>query len=149
MEYIRVDKAPEKLKETEMVVSKPDFMEEIKATRGKRGVKNIVTIRNMRDTLMAITDKFDNTFNPYHVKLTKYDNLMYDGDEGYSKIVLDVIRDNGLNLIEKAIEKQLLSRSPKIKTVYYVSPDLEGSAAFISLGFNLGEGKKSSKKKVE
>lgn len=146
MEYIRVDEAPEGLKDTEMVIYKPDFLEEVKATRGRRGVKNVATIRNLRDTLMVLTDKYDKTINPYHIKLQKYDNLVYDGDLEYSDIILKVIRENGLNLIDKAIEKQLLDRNPRIKTVYYVSPDIEGSSAFISLGFSMGDAKKIPKK---
>lgn len=146
MEYIRVDEAPEKLKNNEMVINKPDFLEEVKATRGKRGVKNIVTIRNLRDTFMVITDKYDNTINPYRLKLQKYDNLTYEGDKGYSDIVLKVIKDNNLNLLNKAVEQQLLKRDPKVDTVYYVSPDIEGSTAFISLGFSMKSGKKSLKK---
>lgn len=146
MHYIRVDEAPEKLKTNEMVIHKPDFLEEIKAQKGKRGVNSTATIRNIRDTLMTITDKYDQTINPYHLKLQKFDNLMYDGDEGYAKIIGDVIRFNGLPLVDKAIEQQLKARSPMVDTVYYVSPDIEGSAAFISLGFSMKDGKKSTKK---
>lgn len=145
MEYIRVNEAPEKLKDNEMVIHKPDFQEEIEINRRKRGVDKVATIRNIRDTLMTITDKYDNTINPYHLKLQKYDNLVYDGDEGYGQIILKVISDNGLPLIDKAVEKALLDRKPSVDTVYYVSPDLEGSAAFISFGFNLKSGKKPTK----
>ena len=145
MEYIRVDEAPEKLKDNEMVITKPDFIEEIKASKGKRGVNSVATIRNIRDTLMSITGKYDETINPYHLKLQKYDNLMYEGDLGYCEIIMRVIRDNGLPLVDKAVEFQLKNRKPNINKIYYVSPDLEGSAAFISYGFSLKGGSKLSK----
>lgn len=149
MYYIRVDEAPENLKTNEMVINKPDFMEEIKAQKGKRGVNSVATIRNIRETLMAITNNYDQTINPYHLKLQKYDNLIYEGDTGYAEIIGRIIRDNGLPLIDKAVEKQLKLRSPMVDTVYYVSPDIEGSAAFISLGFSMKEGKKTTKKPVK
>jgi len=148
MEYVRVDKAPEKLKNNEMVIIKPNFLEEVVATKGKRGVNKIATIRNIRETLMLITGNYDETINPYHLKLQRYDNLMYKDDEAYAEIILKVIKDNGLNLLDKAIEKQLLSRGPLIDTVYYLSPDIEGSAAFINLGFNMRNSKKITKKAV-
>lgn len=143
MNYIRVDKAPEKLKNNEMVVTKPNFLKEIEATAGKRGVNKVATIRNLRDTLMLITGKYDETINPYHLKLQRYDNLVYKDNQEYADIILRVIKDNNLNLVDKAVEKQLLTRSPMVDTVYYVSPDIEGSAAFISLGFSMKNTKKT------
>lgn len=149
MHYIRIDEAPEKLKDNEMVIEKPNFMDHIVANKAKRGVNSVATIRNIRDTLMAITSEYDQTINPYHLKLQKYDNLVYEGDAGYSEIILKVIRDNNLSLIDKAIEKELKRRNPKVDTVYYVSPDIEGSAAFIGLGFSMKEAPKETKKKVK
>lgn len=149
MHYIRVDEAPEKLKDNEMVIEKPNFMEHITANKAKRGVNSVATIRNIRDTLMAITNEYDQSINPYHLKLQKYDNLVYEGDAGYSDIILRVIRDNNLPLIDRAVEKKLKERNPKIDTVYYVSPDIEGSAAFVSLGFSMKDAPKQTKKKVK
>ena len=149
MHYIRVDEAPEKLKSNEMVIEKPNFLEEVKQTRGRRGVDNIATIRSMRDTLMIITDNYDQTINHYHIKFHKYENLVYEGDSGYADIILRIIRDNNLPLIEKAFKKQLKERNPLVDTVYDVSPDIEGSAAFINFGFSMKEGPKSNKKTVK
>jgi hypothetical protein len=146
MKYVRVDKAPEKLKDNEMIIEKPDFMEEIQANRKKRGVDSAATIRNIRDTFMAITDKYDNTINPFHLKLQKFDNLVYEGDKGYSEIVLKVIKENDLPLVEKVIEFELKNRKPTVDMIYYVSPDLEGSRAFLNFGFSMKSDKKSTKK---
>ena len=129
-----------------MVIEKPDFMEEIQANRKKRGVNSTATIRNIRDTFMSITDKYDNTINPYHLKLQKFDNLVYEGDKGYSDIILKIIKDNDLPLVERVIEHELRNRKPTVDTVYYVSPDLEGAKAFLSFGFSMKGGKKSTKK---
>lgn len=147
MKYIRVDKAPEKLKANEMVVEKPNFLEEVSSISSKRGVKGIATIRSIRDALMLITDKYDNTINPYHIILQKYDNLLYDGNEGFAKLILRIIKENDLPLVDKAVEFKLLQRKPTQDTVYYVSDDIEGSGAFIRLGFTMGGDKKALKNK--
>jgi len=147
MKYIRVDEAPEKLKDNEMVIVKPDFIEEIASVSQKRGVKGIATIRSIRDALMVITDKYDNTINPYHVILQRYDNLLYKGNEGFAEIIQRVIKDNNLPLIDKAVEFKLLNRKPTVDTIYYVSDDIEGSGAFIRLGFIMGGNKNAPKKK--
>ena len=141
MKYIRVDEAPEKLKDNEMVIVKPDFLEEVSSISQKRGSKGVATIRSIRDAFMVITDKYDNTINPYHLVFQRYNNLIYDGNEGFAKIIQKVIKDQGLPLIDKAVEFQLLKRNPKVDTVYYVSDDIEGSGAFIKLGFVMGESK--------
>jgi len=145
MHYIRVDKAPEKLKPNEMVLHKPNFAEEVAQNRGKRGVQKTATIRNIRDTLTTITGKYNPEINPYHLKLQKYDNLMYNTEEEYGNIILKVIKDNDLNLLDKAIEFALLKRPAIVDTVYYVSPDIEGSGAFIGLGFNMKTTEKVTK----
>jgi hypothetical protein len=150
MEYVRVDEAPEKLKDNEFVVHKPNFQDEISASRGRRsGVKGVVTIRGLRDTFMVITDRYDNTVNPYRLNLQKFENLVFDGDAAFSAIILDVIRANDLDLVDKAVEQELLKRDPKVNKIFYVSPDLEGSGAFLRLGFNMKDEKKSPKKTVE
>jgi len=147
MKYIRVDEAPEKLKDNEMVIVKPNFLEEISSISTKRGVKGIATIRSIRDALMLITDKYDNTINPYHIILQKYDNLLYKGNEGFAELILRIVKEQNLPLVDKAVEFELLKRKPTVDTVYYVSDDIEGSGAFIRLGFTMGNSKDAPKNK--
>ena len=149
MKYIRVDEAPEKLKDNEMVLFKPDFLEEVSSISQKRGSKGIATIRSIRDAFMTITDKYDNTINPYHLVFSNYDNLVYDGNEGFAKLIQKIIKDLGLPLLDKALEVKLLARDPKVDTIFYVSNDLEGSGAFIKLGFHMGDTPKTKKKPVK
>jgi len=139
MKYIRVDEAPLSLKNNELVLVKPDFMEEIVATRGRRGVVKTASIRAIRDVLMAITEKYDKTINPYHLKLQHYENLMYDGDRGFSDLILKIIKELKLPLIERAIEFNLKNRKTSVDTVYYVSQDLEDTAAFTRMGFSMSK----------
>jgi hypothetical protein len=149
MKYIRVDEAPEKLKDNEMDLIKPDFLEEVSSISQKRGSKGVATIRSIRDAFMVITGKYDESINPYRLVFNNYDNMVYDGNEGFAKLIQKIVKDLNLPLLDRAVETKLLARHPKIDTVYYVSDDLEGSGAFIKLGFHMGEVLKSQKKIVK
>lgn len=149
MKYIVVREAPEKLKDNEMVLYKPNFVEEVASVSKKRGVKGVASINSIRDALLTITDKYDNTINPYHLKFNRYENLTYSGDKGFAELLVRIIKDLDLPLVDKAVEFQLLKRKPKIDTVFYVSDDLEGSKAFIKLGFHMGDSKPYTSKKED
>lgn len=143
--FKRVDKAPEKLKDNECVIVKPDFQEMISSTRKRRGVSGLTKASSLRDIFMAITDKYDKELNPYHLKLSKYEGRAYKTDEDLRAIVFKIINDFDLNLLEKAVEYEIKNRPSKTDTIYYVSSDLEGTSAFIKLGINQQQNKKKVK----
>ena len=143
--YKLVKKTPEKLGSNEFVIERPNFMEEIESTRGKRGVTNLTTASYLRDVFMAITDKYDNTINPYRLVLSKYVGLSYETDKDISNIILKIIDDHRLPLIEKAVEQKIKTRPLGTELIYYVSDDSNGVSAFIKMGINA----QSDKKKTE
>lgn len=145
MNYLLVDKAPETLKANELVIVKPTFLEEIGKSKLRRGVAKLTTVNALRDALMLITDKYDNTVNPYKFNLHAYEGLTYDTDEDLSVIILKILAANNADLLTKAVDFQLKNRNKGVDTVYYVSDDLEGSSAFLDNGFNLGNTKKEKK----
>lgn len=145
MHYILVSSAPEKLSSNEMVIEKPNFMEEVLATKGKRGVNKVTSITSIRDILSLLAGKYDNELNPYRVNLVKYENLPYSSEEEFGAILLKVIADNQLNLIEKAIEQKVKARRSSVDTIYYVSNDLVGTSVLVRYGFNMKDGKSSKK----
>ena len=61
--FKRVDIAPEKLEKNEMVIVKPNYQEEIDATRGRRGTGKRTTASSLRDLFMTITNKYDPEIN--------------------------------------------------------------------------------------
>jgi len=143
--YKLVKKTPDKLGSNEFVIERPNFMEEIESTRGKRGVTNLTTASYLRDVFMAITDKYDNTINPYRLVLSKYVGLAYETDKDISDIILKIIDDHRLPLIEKAVEQKIKTRPLGTELIYYVSDDSNGVSAFIKMGINA----QSDKKKTE
>ena len=145
MHYVLVSEAPEKISQNEMVIHKPNFLEEVKQTRAKRGVNKITSISSIRDLLLLLASKYDPDLNVYRVNLVKYDNIPYSSDEDFSNIILRIIKENELNLIDKAIELQLKNRKSSVDTVYYVSDDISGTSVLIRFGFNMKDAKNSKK----
>lgn len=143
--FKRVDKAPETLKDNECVIFKPDFQEMIETTRKRRGVSNLTKATSLRDIFMAITDKYAPEVNPYHLKLSKYEGRAYETDDDLRAIVFKIIEDLELNLVEKALEFEIKNRPSKTDFIYYVSPDLSASGAFIKMGINRVENNKKVK----
>jgi hypothetical protein len=144
--YFAVPSVPEKVEATDMVMYKPTFLEEIAKTRVRRGVNKLTTASSLRDIFMAITDKYDQTINPYHLKLNKYEGIAYDIDEDLVAVVYRVIKDNGLNLVESALDKQIKARPHTVERIYYVTPDMEGVAAFTKNGISAGNLDQKGKK---
>ena len=143
--YTVVGEAPKKLGLTDYVIEKPTFMEEISKFRNKRGVNRLTTASSLRDIFMAITDKYNNTINPYHLKMSKYDGIKFAKDEDLIPVIYRVIADNNLNLIEAAIEHKLKTRPHTVETIYYVTSDLDGIGAFAKNGINALKFDKKSK----
>jgi hypothetical protein len=144
--YYAVPLAPKHIEENEMVIYKPTFLDEIQKTKVRRGVNKLTTASSLRDIFMAITDKYDNTINPYHLKLSKYEGISYDIDEDLVAVVYRIIKDNDLKLVEAAIDKQLKSRPHTVDTIYYVTPDMEGVSAFTQNGVTAGKSDEKGKK---
>ena len=132
----RVKETPVKLEKNEMVILKPNFQEEIDATRGRKGISKLTTSSYLSTLFMAITDKYAPDINPYTLKLSKYVGLKAENDDDIRDIVLKIIDDRNLPLVEKIIEFQIKNRTPKIDTIYYVSNDLTGLSTFTRFGFN-------------
>ena len=144
--YTVVGEAPKNLTDKDLVLNKPNFLEEIAKNRVRRGVVKLTTASALRDIFMAITNNYDPTINPYHLKLSKYEGIAYNTDEDLVEVVYRVIRDNNLNLIEAAIDKALKSRDSSVETIYFVTTDLDGIGAFAKNGISALKLDKKSKK---
>ena len=144
--YSVVPEAPKNLEAGDYVIYKPTFIDEIAKTRTKRGVNKLTTASSLREIFMLITDKYDKTVNPYHLKLNKYEGIAYDIDEDLVAVIYRVIRDNNLSLVEAAVEKLIKERPHGTYHVYYVTSDLEGVNAFIKNGLSPEKTEEKGKK---
>ena len=148
MYYILTDNAPEKLKENEMVIERPTFIEQISKSKLRRGVSKLTTVNALRDALMLITDIYDNTINPYRINLSAYEGIAYENDNDLSDIIIRILNDQGVDLLTKAIDFKLKQRNIKVNTIYYVSKNLDGAGAFLANGFNIKDSKKDKKSTI-
>jgi len=135
--FCRVDKAPEELRKDELVVSLPDFKDEIIKARRSRGQQKILTVNYLRGIFTEIAASFDPTFNPYlDINLTKYKGLpAADEDEAAAKI-MDIVTEVKPDLIEKAIAKQVAARATRVKLIYFVAPDFNHTGVFTQHGID-------------
>jgi hypothetical protein len=145
MHYILVSEAPDSVKSNELIIEKPTFLQEVVATRQKRGVDKIATIRSIRDMIASLAEKYDSTVNPFRVNLTKYENIPYASDKEFADLIMRIVVENNLPFVEKAIESQVKNRKPNVDTIYYVSNDLNGTSVLIRFGFNMKDGKGAKK----
>lgn len=134
--YTVVGQVPKSIGVTDFLIEKPTFLEEITKSKAKRGVNKLTTAGSLRDIFMLITDKYDNTINPYHLKLSKYEGIKFEKDEDLIPLVYRIISDNKLNLIERAIDAKIKSRPLATEVIYYVTDDLDGIEAFVKNGIS-------------
>lgn len=126
-----VEKVPEKLKDTDFVLYKPNFLEEVKASRlSNQSVSKITTVNHLRDILMIITGKYDESINPYHITLNKYEGINVPTSEDIADVIVRIDRDNNLKLLEKALNLNIKNRPIGTEMIYYVSPDTQGVEQF-------------------
>ena len=142
MEYQVVKQAPKTLEANELVINKPTFLEEIGKSKLRRGVSKLTTANALRDALMLITDKYDQSINPYRLNLNAYEGLAYETDEDLSNIIVKLLAANNVDLVTKAVDFEIKARNKGVNTVYYVSDDLTGTSAFLDNGFSLKGAKK-------
>lgn len=143
--FKRVNTAPDKLENNEMLIHKPDFQQEIDATRGRRGVTKVATASSLRDLFMTLTNKYAPEINPYKLKFSKYEGISIGTDDELRDLIFKIIFDNDLPLIDKTIEYHIKNRNPAVNTIFYVSDDLSGLGAFIKMGFNQQESREKVK----
>jgi hypothetical protein len=134
--YTVVGETPKNLTATDFVIEKPTFLEEIAKSKVKRGVNKLTTAPSLRDIFMAITDKYDNTVNPYHLKLSKYEGIKFEKDEDLIPLIYRIISDNKLDLVEAAVDLKIKTRPLGTEVIYYVTSDLDGVGAFAKNGVN-------------
>jgi len=120
--FMIVDKAPENLKEDEMVVKSPNFLDEIKRSNAKASGKRMTSLHHMRQILMLIGNKYDpnGTFNSYtSIPLTKFEGLAFDTDEDLNQIIIRMLNKHYPVMLDLVVESQIKSRRPNVKLIYF------------------------------
>lgn len=123
--------SPQNLKKTDFVIFKPNFLDEVKSSRlSNQSISKITTVNHLRDILMIVTGKYDESVNPYHITLNKYEGIAAPTLEDIADVVVRIDRDNNLKLLEKALDFKIKNRPLGTEMIYYISPDMQAVEQF-------------------
>ncbi len=133
--YVRVNEAPAELRRDEMVISLPDFKDEIKRAHRAKGQQPFFSINYLRSIFIEIGASFDPDFNAYtDFNASKYKGVAI-GDDASSGIFDMVVKERP-ELIEKALVKDITARASSVKLIYFVAPDFTYSSVFSQNGID-------------
>ena len=133
--YCRVNKAPEECRTDELVISLPDFKEEITKAHRAKGQQPFFTVNYLRAIFLEIGASFDLEFNAYSdFNASKYKGRSISDD--ISVDIFDIVTKERPDLISKALEKAITARSTDVKIIYFVAPDLTYADVFPKHGID-------------
>lgn len=118
--FIIVKKAPSTLGKEEMVMSSPNFLDEVEACAARAPRNGLTAINHMRGVLTAIQTKYDADLNIVKLPLSQYEGLPFSSSEDLSKIVVSLLKKERPDVFEKVLEYNIKNRPYGSKLVYYV-----------------------------
>jgi hypothetical protein len=118
--FVVVSKAPGQLGKDEVVIVRPDFVEQVVSAGKKGGPRNHTTTNQLRDILTAIQSKYEVEININKIPLSRYEGLAYVSDAELSRIVVDLLNTERLSVFEGVLEYNIKHRPHGTKLVYYI-----------------------------
>lgn len=105
IKFVIVDKAPDEVSEGEFVLSKPKFLEEIKANASKAGKNKLTGSTQLRYIVDSIGMKYDPSgTNAWSVKTHLFEGRAYSSDEELSKIIVEMLEQCHPSVFKKYVE---------------------------------------------
>lgn len=138
--FVIVKKAPESLGKGLMVMTEPDFMEQIEANAFRASKKGQTAVHHMRDILNAIQQKYETDLNIFKVPLSQYEGIPFSNSQELSKIVVGMLKRERPAIFEKVLEYNIRNRPYGTKLIYYVG-DLQDTGPFFRNGIGMLEDK--------
>ena len=138
--FVVVKQAPEILERGEIVLSQPDFMEQVVANIKKAPKFKQTAINHLREVLTSIAEKYDHDMNVFKIRLLNYQGLAFNSNEDMSAIVVNILKNEYPIIFDKYLEHQLKNRPMTTKLVYYVG-DLNTTKPFYDAGLDMIEEK--------
>lgn len=137
MKFVCVKEAPVELRKHEYTINMPDFMEEVKSNNNHKGSTNTTRNKHLRSLVSAIGFSYGpETFNPYHVNISRYEGLAFDNNEDLSKILIRLFDKEYPAIFDSYIAKMIKERPAETKVIYFTGDFLK-SRAFTEAGFEL------------
>lgn len=119
--FVVVKKAPATLNKGEIVISEPDFIEQVSSVTRKSGTNRTLTgLNQLRDILSAIQDKYGCDLDIFKIPLSRYEGLEYKSDEQLSRIISQLLKTERPESFEKFLEYNIQNRPYGTKLIYFI-----------------------------
>lgn len=133
--FVVVDKAPETLEKGELVISAPNFMEQVLANAKKQPRNGLIAVNHVREILQSIGVKYDPELNSMRIKLAGYVGVPFKNNDELSAIIVRILKAEYPSVFEKALDYDLKNRPLGTKLIYYVG-NFKGTTAFFKHGID-------------
>lgn len=128
--YIKVSQEPSSLSSKEMVVTRLNFLNELKLCKSQKPATDLITLNYIRNLAEEIGSRHDKNFNVYkNVIPSDYVGIRCVTDEELAKVIECMFLATYPQILDKYVENQLRKRPIFIRVVYAVG-DLGSYDAF-------------------
>lgn len=131
---------PKTLNKGEIVITGPDFIEQIEQNTRKAPRQKVTSIHHMREILNSIAQKYDENMDVMRIKLVNYEGIPYEDTTDLHSIVIRILENEYPDVLSKYVDYHLKKRPMGTKLVYYTS-DLTSTTPFYENGLDLLEEK--------
>jgi len=132
--FIIVKEAPLELLRQEMVITMPDFKDEVIAELKRAPLEKYTNSGILKRIIQKISDNWDNSFNPITgVPYGRYEGLEFHNSADLSKIIMQIVRNHHPETIRAYIKALIKKRPLNTIVIYFVGP-IEYANTFIQEG---------------
>jgi hypothetical protein len=149
IKFAIVNEAPKSLKKGEVVISKPDFLEEILANKGKAPKNNLTGTNQLRYITDTIAMKYDpQNMSAWSVKPHLFEGRPYSDEKALSGIIVEMLQICYPKVFARYVDHQIKNLPANTEMIYFVDFKVEGAAVplFENGLINITDQSKSSKK---
>src|ERR1700693_2137705 len=120
VKFVTVKVAPTDLKNGEIVIRRPDFLDEIAANSAKAPKRGVTGANHLRQIVDTIGIKYDpeNT-NSWSIRPHLYQGVPYTTNEDLSKIVVAMLETEHPAIFKKYVEYQINHLPPATELIYF------------------------------
>jgi len=139
--FVVVNEAPEKLESGEIVITAPDFVEQIRENAAKAARGGLTGVNHLRYIVGSIGQKYDpEGTNAWSIRPTLFEGRAYANEAELSAIVVEMLKSQHPKIFDKYLDHQIKNRPQGTKLIYFVGP-LSQTSAFFQHGVDMLDAK--------
>lgn len=144
--YIKLDVAPAEVAKVDLLITEPDFAEEIASVKHKEPRGNKTAVNHLRAVAAAIGAKYDPTFNEFSIKPYDFEGRAYSSQKELSAIIVEMLKAQRPDIFHKYLEHKIKTRSSNTRHILYVG-NFAGTKLFQLYGIPEFDPAEEAKKK--